>query len=158
MTGALRTGLMLGSIAFGAMMLVVPPGAAAPREEVRAAYETFVGAQNARDIAGVRALLLDSPQFLWVSNGQSFWGRETMIARMMEFQRAEVWRAKPDLERATFVEVSPLVAYLHMPLTLAVGSAARGVAETNFLVSALFVRTGEGWRISALFTTIRATE
>src|SRR5438128_2419721 len=44
---------------------------AGPREEVRATYERFVAAQNARDLDGVRALLLDSPQFLWVSDGRS---------------------------------------------------------------------------------------
>ena len=43
--------------------------------EVRALYQRFAAAQNARDLEQVRPLLLDSPTFLWVSDGQSFWGR-----------------------------------------------------------------------------------
>lgn len=131
---------------------------AAPRDDILAAYQRFAAAQNARDIATVRALLLDSPKFLWVSNGLSFWGRETMIERMSFYQRAEVWRAIPDIERAVVVEVSASAGYVHLPLSLEVGSAAKGVAATPFLVSALFVNTAQGWKISALFTTIRNTD
>lgn len=128
---------------------------AAQKDELRAAYEQFVTAQNARDLASVRELLLDSPQFLWVSDGKTFWGRETMLARMARYQQAEVWRASPDLDKASFVEVTPDSGYVHMPLTLRFGSHADGLYDTHFLVSILFVRTDATWRIAALFTTIQ---
>ena len=148
----------MAALALSAAMLVAPAANAAPADDVRAAYEHFAAAQNARDIATVRSLLLNSSQFLWISNGQSFWGRETMIERMSTYQRAEVWRVHPDIAHAVIVEVSTSTAYVHLPLSLQIGSAAKGVAETSFLVSALFVHTDAGWKISALFTTIRNTE
>src|SRR3712207_5191495 len=43
-------------------------------DEVRATYLAFAAAQNARDLKTVRSLLLDSPRFLWVSDGRSVWG------------------------------------------------------------------------------------
>src|SRR5207253_962736 len=122
------------------------------REEVRATYERFVAAQNARDLDGVRALLLDSPQFLWVSDGRSVWGREAMLARMASFQEAEVWFVAPALDKAVAVEVGADAAYLHLPLTLVIGSA-KAPDRLPFLVSMLCVRTPAGWRIAALFTT-----
>lgn len=128
---------------------------AAPRDEIRATYEHFVAAQNARDLARVRALLIDGPDFLWVSAGKSFWGRDTLIERMARFQRAPIWQAVPDLDHAAFVEVGPAAAYIHMPLVLRIGQGTEAPQETRFLVSILFRRVDESWRIAALFTTLQ---
>src|SRR5437879_4235845 len=48
--------------------------------EIRAVYDEFRSAQNARDLTKVKALLLDSPGFLWVSDGKSFWGPDALDA------------------------------------------------------------------------------
>ena len=123
------------------------------RSEVLAAYGRFAAAQNALDLGRVRETLLDSPDFLWVSDGKSIWGREALIERMGRFQALEVWRVEPLLDRARVVEVAPDVAYLHMPLDLHLGTRKEPTV-TRFLVSILCRRTAEGWRIAALFTTI----
>ncbi|MFO1038540.1 MAG: nuclear transport factor 2 family protein [Geminicoccaceae bacterium] len=115
-------------------------------------YARFVAAQNAHDLAAVRALLLDSDRFLWVSDGHSVWGPDALIARMSSFQKAEVWHVDPDLADAVPVEVTPESAYLHLPLVLTIGPAAKP-DRLRFLVSVLGVRTPDGWRIAALFTT-----
>ena len=125
---------------------------AGPAQESRALYQRFAAAQNDHDLGRVASLLLDSDRFLWVSDGMTIWGRAAAIDRMASFQQAEVWRVVPDLDRATPVEVSPDVAYLHLPLELVIGAAAQP-DHLRFLVSALCVRTADGWRIAALFTT-----
>ena len=112
----------------------------------------FAAAQNARDLERVRPLLLDAPTFLWVSDGQSFWGPDAVLARMASFQGAEVWRVEPDLAHAVAVPVSERVAYLHLPMILVIGPAAKP-DRLRFLVSMLGVETEDGWRIAALFTT-----
>lgn len=126
---------------------------AAANDEVMSLYGRFAAAQNARDLAAVRTLLLDSPDFLWVSDGKSVWGRDALVERMSRFQTLEVWRVEPLLDRARVVEVSRGVAYLHMPLDLHLGSRAEP-SVTRFLVSILCRETGAGWRIAALFTTL----
>jgi hypothetical protein len=115
-------------------------------------YQRFAAAQNARDLARVRPLLLDSSSFLWVSDGQSFWGPDAVPARMASFQGAEVWRVEPDLAHAVPVAVGEGVAYMHLPLVLVIGPEAHP-DHLRFLVSMLGVETGSGWRIAALFTT-----
>jgi ketosteroid isomerase-like protein len=132
----------------------VPAAAADASVEVRALYERFAAAQNAHDLSQVRPLLLDSPRFLWVSDGQSFWGRDAVLERMAAFQGAEIWRVEPDLDHAVAVPVAPGVAYLHLPLTLVIGSAVTP-DRLHFLVSLLGVETELGWKIAALFTTAR---
>ena len=121
-------------------------------DEVRATYLAFVAAQNARDLKAVRALLLDSPRFLWVSDGHSVWGRDATIARMASFQEAEVWRVEPSLSEAIPVRVGDGAAFLHLPLRLVIGSSPKP-DNLKFLVSVLCARTPDGWRIAALFTT-----
>ena len=121
-------------------------------EEVRAIYQHFAEAQNARDPARIGAFFIDGPEFLWVSDGKSFWGREAVLARMSGFQKAAVWRVEPELASSTVVELDPATALLHMPLTLVIGSA-ENPDHLRFFVSILFVRKAEDWRIAALLTT-----
>lgn len=128
------------------------PAAARPAEEAQRLYADFVAAQNANDLVRVRGLLLDSPRFLWVTNGLSVWGPDAAIARLARFHASEVWRIDPDQNRTRAVEVAPDVAFLHLPLTLTVGPAANP-QHYRILISALFADTPVGWRIAALFTT-----
>jgi ketosteroid isomerase-like protein len=138
-------------LAFNALMIVMAK--ADTRAEILATYDRFVTSQNARDLDKVKATLLDSPDFLWVSDGKSVWGRDALVERMARFQTLEVWRVEPLLDRARVVEVSTDVAYLHMPLDLHLG-ARSAPSTTRFLVSILCKKTPAGWRIAALFTTI----
>ena len=133
--------------------MMMASGRADTRSDVLATYDQFVTAQNARDLARVKAVLLDTPDFLWVSDGKSIWGRDALLERMGRFQTLEVWRAEPRLEKARVVEVATDVAYLHMPLDLYLGTRSNP-SVTHFLVSILCRKTDQGWRIAALFTTL----
>ncbi len=149
MLRAMIKGLLL-SIA----LFVSHPVMAGAGDEALATYLRFAKAQNDHDLTGVGAELLDSPQFLWVSDGKSFWGRETMLSRMARFQSAEIWVVTPSLDEAVTVEINADAAYVHLPLRLTLGPKA-SPDILDFLVSALCVRTTQGWRISALFTSFR---
>ena len=120
--------------------------------EVKALYEHFVFAQNARDLPAVREVLWDSPGFVWISDGKPFWGREALIERMSAFQKAEIWRVAPDRARARVVEVGPASAVLYQPLRLTLGPR-QDPKTIAFLVNVLCIRTAAGWRVAALYTT-----
>jgi len=121
-------------------------------KEIRELYTRFYTAQNARNLEGVRTQLIDSPDFLWVSDGKSIWGTITVLERMRGFQEAEIWRVEPNLGGASVIAVTETTAYLHLRLDLVIGSAS-APDRIGFLVSALCVKTTHGWKISALFTT-----
>ena len=121
-------------------------------KEIRDLYTKFYTAQNARDLDKVALEIAAAPEFLWVSDGKSIWGRQVAIERMRTFQQAEVWRVDPNLQAAKVVEASKKTAYLHLPLDLVIGTAA-SPDRIHFLVSALCVKTTQGWKIAALFTT-----
>ena len=147
---------------FAAMLVALSLGASFPAQasvadDVRAVYDQFAAAQNARDLAKVKTFLVDSPRFLWVSDGMSFWGPDALVKRMAEFQLAEVWHVDPDLANATVIEVNDSAAYIHMPLALTIGLKAKPDV-IHFLVSILCVKQAQGWRIAALFTTTEKTK
>jgi len=121
-------------------------------EELRETYRRFVAAQNARDIPAVRSFLLDSSDYLWISDGRAYWGPDAMLARFSGFQALAVWQARPDFAAMRAVTVSEDVAFLHFPLELLVG-AREMPNHYHFLIDSLFRRTALGWRIAALFTT-----
>lgn len=120
--------------------------------EIRTLYGRFLAAQNARDLVAVRATLLDSPDFLWISDGKPYWGPAAIIERMGAFQKADIWFVTPDGQRARVISAGSGAAYLFQPLTLTLGP--NGAPQTiAFLVNVLCTKTRAGWRIAALFTT-----
>lgn len=144
---------MLATAGIIAALLVPPPASAGVTEEVTRTYQAFVAAQNAHDLARVRQLLIDSPKFLWVSDGMAIWGPDATLERMALFQRSEIWEVVPALDRSRVVDVAPDTAFLTLPLTLRIGAREPGPDELRFLVNVLCVKTAAGWRIAALFTT-----
>ncbi len=108
----------------------------APSAAVLELYSQFAAAQNRRDLQGVRELLSPRPDFLWISDGQPFCGRDAMIERMAGFQKAEVWKVEPDYSNAKVVPVNADAAYLHIPLVLVLGSHANP-QRLNWLVAVL---------------------
>lgn len=147
---------MIGKLASAVVLALGLSGTAqaetVTEAEVKALYERFVRAQNARDLMQVREALWDSPGFVWISDGKPFWGREALIERMSAFQKAEVWIVSPDRTRARVVEVGPMSAVLYQPLRLTLGSR-RDPRTIAFLVNVLCIRTAKGWRVAALYTT-----
>lgn len=130
---------------------LVPPAWAGVENEVLDHYRSFAEAQNRRDLDAVRGLLSERQEFLWISDGKAFWGRDAMIARMRGFQEAEVWRVEPEYASARVVKVGSDAAYLHIPLVLVLGSKDNP-ARLKWLVEVLCERSGGGWKILGLLT------
>jgi uncharacterized protein (TIGR02246 family) len=139
-----------------ALMLAVSLGSpvqADPQQDIRVLYETFVAAQNAHDIEAVRAVLSESPDFLWITDGRPVWGREEMLARMASFQNAEIWQVEPEYDASRVIVLDDDTAVFHIPLVLVIGSKA-DPARLKWLVEVLCQKEPAGWRIAGLFTSV----
>jgi len=141
------------ALALLAATWTVPSAAADSSDEARAVYRQFVAAQNTHDLKKVGSVLLDSPSFLWVSDGKAIWGRDAVLKRMALFQEARIWHVEPALDKSVAVPVSDDTAFLHLPLELTISFSLAEPEKLKFLVSVLCVKTPQGWRIAALFTT-----
>ncbi|MFO1151626.1 MAG: nuclear transport factor 2 family protein [Alsobacter sp.] len=162
-SGAGRRAVLAHGLAVAAGALALgrtrPAAAASQGDDLVATYRRFVTAQNAGDLATVRSLFTETPRFLWVSDGQSIWGRDAAVERMALFRQSEVWRVTPDLQTAVTVALDERTAYLHLSLVLAIGPKEPGPDHLPFLVSLLGTRAhaSEPFAIAALFTTARKT-
>ena len=132
---------------FVTLMLSVGPAFAAPEDDVKATFDRFVIAQNAHDVAAVRDLLLDSPNFLWVTRGAPIWGRDTAMKRFEALYQG-TWKLSPDISGLKVVMLSDTTAQLFVPIMFNIGPPGQAAPDTPFLMNQTLVKSAAGWRIA----------
>lgn len=132
-----------------AVLIVGPSSAATPEQEVRATFDRFVAAQNAHDIRAVESLLLDSPQFLWVTRGSAVWGRGEALKRF-ETLYAGTWHLEPEAAAFRLVLSRPHVAQIFVPIVYSVGPPGQAPQKTTFLMNQVLVKTDSGWKVASI--------
>ena len=137
------------AILFAVSALVSRQAFAAPEDEVRAAFERFVVAQNAHDSAAVRELLLDSPAFLWITRGTPIWGRDAAIKRF-EVLYQGTWKLAPDSSAMKVAMLIDTTAQLYVPIMFTIGPPGQPASDSPFLMNQTWVKTGNGWRIATI--------
>ena len=116
-------------------------------DEVRATFDRFVAAQNAHDVSAVRDLLLDSPDFLWVTRGAPIWGRDAALVRFEALYQG-TWKLSPDTSNLKVVALNNTTAQLFVPIIYNIGPAGQPAPDAPFLMNQTLVKTGAGWRIA----------
>jgi len=130
-----------------------PADAAGAPADVMTVYARFIAAQNAHDRAGVAAVLLDSPDFVWGQyRGDSIWGTQDALDECTR-QWKGVWKLEPQLKEAHVANVAPGVAVLVTPLLFTQGVRGQDPVTVPIRWSGVFVKTKSGWRISSVFIT-----
>lgn len=142
---------MFKRITLALAIALASPALADSQQDIRDLYAAFVTAQNRHDIDAVRPLLSDRPDFLWISDGRPVWGREAMLARMADFQKAEVWRVEPEYAASQVILLDEDTAVFHLPLLLVLGTKA-DPARLKWLVEVICQKEATGWRIAGLYT------
>src|SRR5688500_14829366 len=115
-------------------MLTRAVAAATPEDEIRRVFERFVAAQNAHNSQAVEELLLDSPQFLWITRGIPVWGRAEAIKRF-ESLYSGTWRLEPDMRQFKVVLLDSRVAQIFVPIVFTIGPPGQAAQDTRFLMN-----------------------
>ena len=142
-----RIALMGPLFVAGALAFMPTVASAAGEDEVNAVFDRFVKAQNSHDVAAVREVLLDSPNFLWVTRGAPVWGREAAIKRFESLYQG-TWKLSPDMSSLKTVLVGETTAQLYVPVTFNIGALGQPAPDTPFLMNQTLVKTAAGWRIA----------
>jgi ketosteroid isomerase-like protein len=130
--------------------LMTKPTVAAPEDDVRAAFERFVAAQNAHDIKAVETLLLSSPDFLWITRGTLVWGNEAALKRFAALYQG-TWRLEPDSSGLKVMMIGEGVAQLYVPIVFTIGAPGQSAQPTRFLMNLVLVKTpSSGWKVSSI--------
>ena len=143
--------MRIGSRAALAAVLMICAGSvqAGPEDEVKAQFSKFVAAQNAHDLKAVGDMLLDSPQFLWITRGAPIWGREAALKRFEALYQG-TWFLDPKTDELKVFEVQPGVAQLYVPITFMIAPAGQTAQPIRFLMNQILVKTTEGWKVSSV--------
>jgi ketosteroid isomerase-like protein len=129
--------------------LATKSAVAAPEDEVRAAFDRFVVAQNAHDIKAVDSLLLRSPDFLWITRGAPVWGQDAALKRFATLYEG-TWRLDPDASSLKIAIIGDDVAQIYVPIMFTIGAAGQPPQQTKFLMNQVLVKTQDGWRVSSI--------
>lgn len=140
---------MKAILAMLAAVLTMPTGhaLAGAEDDIKAAFDRFVAAQNAHDISAVRDLLLDSPNFLWVTRGAPIWGRDAALKRFETLYQA-TWKLSPDTSNLKVVLLTDTTAQLFVPIMFNIGPVGQPAPDAPFLMNQTLVKTAAGWRIA----------
>jgi hypothetical protein len=141
--------LLRAGAALVAVSVLIRPLAAAPEDEVRATFDHFVAAQNGHDAKAVEALLLDSPNFLWITRGTPVWGVDPAMKRFATLYQG-TWRLDPDAASLKVMMLADGVAQLYVPIMFTIGPSGQSAQPTRFLMNQVLVKTATGWRVSSI--------
>jgi ketosteroid isomerase-like protein len=125
------------------------PALAASEDEVRVIFERFVAAQNAHDEKALTSLLLDSPDFLWITRGTAVWGHEHAMKRFSALFQA-TWQLAPDLSALKVLIIGEGVAQIFVPITFTIGNVGQPAQTTLFLMNQVLSKTADGWKVSSI--------
>jgi hypothetical protein len=123
---------------------------ASTEDEVRAAFDRFVQVQNAHDAKTLETLLVDSPQFLWITRGSAIWGRDAALQRFAKLYEG-TWQLDPEPSSVRVVPVSDSVAQLHATVQFSIGAPGQPPQATRFLLNQVLVKSGGTWRVMSIF-------
>ena len=131
-----------------AMALSIGNAFAGTDNDVKAAFDRFVAAQNAHDISAVGDLLWDSPNFLWVTRGTPIWGRDAALKRFETLYQG-TWKLSPDTSNFKVITLTDTSAQLFVPIMFNIGPVGQRAPDAPFLMNQTLVKTGAGWRIAS---------
>jgi len=137
------------SAIFAATSLSPGSAVAASEDEIRAAFQQFVTAQNAHDVKAVEGLLLPSPDFLWITRGAPIWGKDAALQRFSALYQG-TWHLDPEPAGLKIMMLGDAAAQIYIPITFAIGAAGQPAQQMKFLMNQVLVKTPAGWKVSSI--------
>ncbi len=138
------------ALVFAVLSIVVSGAASASSEdEIRRVFGQLVAAQNAHDVAGVVALLWDSPDVLWLTRGVEVRGKAA-FADELAAHFAGTWHLDPDMSHFHWTAISEDAGQILVPIAFTRGRAGQPSQTDTFLISQTLVRDAAGWHVAAI--------
>jgi uncharacterized protein (TIGR02246 family) len=144
-----RARIWCSGLLFFLLLSAATTAEATPEEEVRALVDQFIAAQNAHDLAAVRELLWDSPQFLWITRGTPIWGRPAALTRFEALYRG-TWRLDSSLAELRITLLGNGMAQIYVPIVFTIGAPGQEAQKTRFLMNQVLLKTPAGWKVASI--------
>ena len=123
--------------------------------ELRDLYTKLIDAENLHDLATVRAMLLASPDSLFISRIEpvekgdwgGYWGTASIMSHFAALYDG-TFRIDPNYAEERVVGLSPDVAETYVPVVITSGYGGQAPVGRRFLMVLDWVRTSNGWRVA----------
>jgi len=127
---------MVAYTALVSISLVANAASAAPEDEVRATLERFVAAQNAHGVKALESLLLNSPDFLWITRGTPVWGADSALKRFGALYEG-TWRLDAETSSLRITMLGDRAAQIYVPIMLQKSKiiSPKNLAKVDFWTS-----------------------
>ncbi|MGB5080667.1 MAG: nuclear transport factor 2 family protein [Burkholderiales bacterium] len=122
---------------------------ATTEEDVRTVFDRYITIQNAHDLKSMRGLLVDSPDFLWISGGKAVWGREAALKGFEERYKG-TWFVEVERQDLRVISVSRRVAQVYATTRLTFGDPGVEPASARLHINLVMVKKPEGWQIASI--------
>jgi len=130
-------------------LTAMPTTAATPQDELHSVFNKFIAAQNAHDLHALEPLLLDSPDFLWITRGVPVWGRAEALKKFgILFQGT--WHLEPDPEMFRVVQLRRDMAQLLVPVVFTLGPPGQHPRQALQYLNETLVKVDGIWRIASI--------
>lgn len=127
------------------VLVVGTPASAGSSDDVRSRFDEFVSAQNAHDLAAVKQLLAEGPEFVWVTRGIVVRGRSAALARFQELYRG-TWYLTVTSSAETS-DIDDDTTQVLAPVTFTMGPPGRPAKESRFLLAQIWRRKDGAWKL-----------
>jgi len=125
---------------------------------IRAAYVSFVDAQNAHSTARIQPLLWNDPKLVWLTTTGNLWGPDQVLGRFKQLFLG-VWSATVDYSKADIVVHDATQADVIAPMSITATTITGGTPVTGrAIVVTMFQKVGKDWLVSGIVPVAAAVK
>lgn len=139
-------------LSLGMAVLLSAASAFAAEPDVRTTFQKFVSAQNTHDLASLKPLLLDSPDFLWISGGVAIWGRDAAMRQFAAFYKG-TWKLEPNMSGFRAQKLDDSVTAVFVPVTITFALPGKPSKNLKLLMNQIYMRVGGDWKLARILPT-----
>jgi ketosteroid isomerase-like protein len=126
------------------------------QQDVRAAYVSFMGAQNQHDLGAVQKALWNDPNLVWLTVAGPIYGQTAVLAHFKQLF-AGVWRAAPDYTNTHIVIRTAQTADVVSPVSITATVGASPYTAKAVVVTT-FVKAADGWKVAGIVPVAAAVK
>jgi hypothetical protein len=119
------------------------------KDDPMTAFEQFIQAQNQHDLTALNNLLDDSPDFLWITKGQTIWGKESSLKRFESLFKG-TWTLEPDRSNLKIITLDKNSRHIYVPITFSIGEPGQEPKQIKFLMNMILINKSGTWKVSAI--------
>lgn len=134
---------------FGLILLFTVNVFGQKNDDSKSFFESFVKAQNNHDLNAVSDLLMDSPDFLWITKGVAIWGKEAALKKFEVLYKG-TWILEPDMTAFKVRTFNSKTWQVFVPIIFTIGEPGQEPKKIKFLMNMVLIMSAGKLKLASL--------